>query len=225
MEVAWTGGGLWIRSGDEGVLIDAPAGGAERLGLDVARVTAVVLTSGAPRSVAGLIPLFCALDHAWLAAGHHDRSLPLFTTLGEERGAALADAWARAWPGHAPVVIDAMRAGGRFSIGALDLTTIALRSGEPTWPDGEPRAALAVAVRVEGPGGVVVFVPPATPSTAVARACVDADLAVVMVGVLPWLPSEQRWRPTASEAAHLASGAKSVWLAGDDGTLLGGEDQ
>lgn len=220
MTAEWLGGALYVSHGADALLVDAPSGVDALLGDRAARLRAVVLTGGTVRQVGGLVPLLCALER-WRAAG---TALPVHVPLGEERGAALADAWVRHWPDRYDVTVDAERPGATFDEGPFAVATFALRAGEPRWRIGTVEPRTAVAVRVTTPDRSVAFVPAAVPSTAVERACRGADLAVIEVGVVPWPRTAERWRPTAEEALRLAAGAKEAWLVGDDGRWLGGPE-
>lgn len=217
-EVLWHGGGLEVAVGPDALLVDVPAGIERALGDRLGRLRAIVLTGGSPRAVGGLVPLLCALE-PW-----RDAELTVHVPIGDERGAALAEAWARHWPDRFPVTVDAERPGATFDAGPFGVTTFEVRAGEPRWRLGAVDPRVAVAVRVRTDDLTVVLVPAASPSTVIERACRDADVAVVEVAAVPWPPTAERWRPTAEEALRLAAGAKEVWLVGDDGNWLGGEE-
>lgn len=220
--VHWLGGGLFLDRAGEGLLVDVPAGAADllRAAGALSSVRSVLLTSGRVRAVEGLVPLLCALEPL-----RDDSPLPIRTCLGEERGPTLASAWTRAWPDRYPLLLDALAPGSEEEIGAFSIRTIPLRHGEPRWRTGTVEPAVAVAVRVTVPEGVIAWVPGAAPSPAVRRACRGADLAVVEVGVEPWPQTPEPWRLTLEEALRDADEAGEAWLVGDDGRFLGGEDQ
>jgi hypothetical protein len=221
-EVVWHGGGLEVAVGNDALLVDVPAGIERALGDRLGRLRAIVLTGGSPRAVGGLVPLLCALE-PWRDP---EAELPVHVPIGEDRGAALADAWVRHWPDRFPVTVDAERPGITFDAGPFEVTTFEVRAGEPRWRTGtvEPRVAVAVRVRTEDL--VVVLVPAAAPSTVIERACRDADIAVIEVATVSWPTTAERWRPTAEEALRLGAGAgaKEVWLVGDDGSWVGGDE-
>ena len=216
--VRWVDGGLYVESGGVGLVIDAPAGIAPRLGDRVRRVGGVVLTGDPIRSVGGLVPLLAALEPHRLS----DVPLPLHFPLGAERGAMLAESWVRGWSGRFPITLDGEAVGTTFGQGRFQLTSIGLRSGEPVWREQRVEPILCVALRIEVDGVTIVWVPSAAPDRRVARACSEADLAIVEVGVIPWPSTPDRWRLSVSEAVALAEGARMVWVVGDDGHLSPG---
>ena len=219
-EVTWLSGGLWIAVGNDALLVDVPAGIERVLGARLGQLQAIVLTGGSPRAVGGLVPLLCALE-PWRDA---EAELPVHVPIGEDRGAALADAWVRHWPDRFPVTVDAERPGSTFDVGPFRVATFEVRAGEPRWRTATVEPSVAVAVRVLTGDLTVVLVPAASPSTVVERACRDADIAVIEVAVVGWPTTAERWRPTAEEALHLSAGAKEVWLIGDDGNWLGSDE-
>ena len=216
--VRWVGGGLWLRHGSDGLLIDAPPGVEARLGAELPRLRALLLTGGRMQSVGGLVPLLDAL-----VPHRRGAALAVHTLLGEERGVALAETWARAWSSPYPLTLDAERPGGTVDVGPFAVELVPMKAGEPDWAKDAVRARPQVAVRIEVDGRRVAFGPGAAPGTAAARLFADADLAVVEVGVTPWPASPSRWRFSAAEAAVVAAGAAQVWLVGDDGASLPAE--
>lgn len=211
----WIGGGLYLEADGEGLLLDAPGTAADALeGLGaLPRIRSVLLTSGRPRSVAGLVPLLCALERH-----RTDEPLPLRSCLGEERGEALANAWMVAWPGRYPLLVDGFLPGEPFDAGPFEGETVPVRHGEPVWGrDPLVLPAIGVAVRVRVGDVTIAWVPGAGPDGAVRQACRDVDLAVVEIGAEPWPPSEAAWRLTIEDALALASEAAEVWIVGDDG--------
>ena len=216
VEVWWLGGGLYVEAYGNGVLVDTPEGVAarlEELGASP-RLRAVLLTSGRPLSVGGLVPLLCSLER------HRDRESPLSVlhSLVEERAALLAGAWVRGWPGSYPLHLDGFTPGDRAELGALSVRTRAVRHGEPRWGEAPAVAQRpALAVRLELADHAIAFVPGAAPGSGVERLCDGADLAVVEVGRAPRPRTDRAWRRTAGQATEAAGGAKAVWLVGDDG--------
>lgn len=215
--VCWLGGGLLLRWRDHAFVLDAPPTVVEALGEALPLTRAVVLSGGGAGSVGGLVPLLTAL------APYRDGApLDLRLVLGEERGAALAETWVRAWGQPYPLVVDAERPGGRLELGPIEVELVPMKAGEWDWAAAQVRSRVQVALRVHTPDGVVVWVPGAAPGTAVVRACRGADLAVIEVGVTPWPRHPGRWRLSAAEAVRAGGEAGQLWLVGDDGRPLGG---
>lgn len=217
-EVRWLRGGLLVRHGPDAYVVDAPPGVGAWLGEDAAAVRAVVLGGGRMASVGGLLELLDVL------APHRGATpLDLRVLLGEERGATIAETWVRAWGAPYPVTIDAERIGGRLELGSLEVELLPVRAGEPDWRHGTVRSRPQAAMRIHTPDAVIAWVAGAAPSAAVDRACAEADLAVVEIGVVPWPASEHAWRLTAQEAVRRAASARSLWVVGDDGGWPGAE--
>ncbi len=212
--IRWLGGGLLVQWRDHAFVLDAPPSVVEALGDALPMVRAVVLSGGRAASVGGLVPLLTAL------APHRDGvALDLRLVLGEERGAALAETWVRAWGQPYPVVIDAERPGGLLKLGPVEVELVPMKAGEWHWGEGTVRSRLQVALRVRTPDAQLVWVPGSAPGTAVARACEGADLVVIEVGVVPWPRHDGRWRLSAGDALGAARDAE-LWLVGDDGEPL-----
>ncbi len=214
--VHWLGGGLYLELDGEGLLLDVPVTAAPalvELGA-LPRLRSVMLTSGRPRAVAGLVSLLCALEpHRSV-----DAPLTVRSCLGESRGVVLASAWSEAWPDRYPVLHDGVMPGGAFDEGPFEVTTMPVRHGEPRWsprPLIEP--AVGVAVRVAWRERAVAWVPGAAPGSPVRRACRGALLAVVEVAAEPWPASGEAWRMTVEDALREAVEADEVWVVGDDG--------
>lgn len=218
VDVRLLDGGVWVRSGEHALLIDAPAGAAGALGFELRSLDAVLLTSGRARSVGGLIELLEA------AALYRDLGDPLdvHVPLGEERGPALADFWVQHWPGRFPLTVDAARPGSTFSVGPITVTTFPVRAGEPRWSDRqvEPRVAIGATVLCADRRIVVLF--GAGPDPALERHVRHADVLVVEVGVVPWPNESPRgrspWRLRFDEALALGQSTVDLWIVGDDGS-------
>jgi hypothetical protein len=212
--VRWLQGGLLVRWGDDAFVLDAPPAVVQALGADLPLVRAVVLSGGRASSVGGLVPLLSAL------APHRDGApLDLRLVLGEERGAALAETWVRAWGQPYPLVVDAERPGGVLELGPVEVELVPMKAGEWDWGEGRVRSRVQVALRVRTPDARLVWVPGSAPGTAVVRVCDGADLVVLEVGLEPWPRHEGRWRLTTAEALG-AAGEAELWLVGDDGQPL-----
>lgn len=208
----WLDGGLLVRWRDHAFVLDAPPDVVTALGADLPDVRAVVLSGGRLLSVGGLVPLLVAL-----APHRRGVRLDLRLVLGEERGAALAETWVRAWGQPYPLTLDAERPGAVLELGPIEVELVPMKAGEPDWPAGAVRSRLQVALRVTTPDLVLCWVPGAAPGTAVRRACEGVDLAVVEVGVEPWPRTEHRWRLSPTDAVQAAGDAGAVWVVGDDG--------
>lgn len=220
--VAWLDGAVWVEVGGHGLLIDAPPGVADALGPDrLPRLREVLLTGGRIRSVGGLLSLLCALEP------HRGPEEPLVVRapLGDDRGAALAELWSRQWPDRYRVVLDTERPGATFDAGPIEVRTSPVRAGEPRWRPDRVDPRVAIALRLQTPDLTLAVVLGAAPGAAVQRACERVDLAIVEVGVEPWPRTAERWRLSMDEALGLGAGAGELWLVGDDGRWLGGEDQ
>lgn len=217
-EVRWLGGGLFLRWRDHGFVLDAPADVVDALGPDLPLVRAVVLSGGRAGSVGGLVPLLTAL-----APHRHGVPLDLRLPLGEERGAALAETWMRAWDQPYPLVVDAERPGGVLQLGPVEVELVPMKAGEWDWRTEQVRSRVQVALRVRTPDARLVWVPGSAPGTAVVRACRDAQLAVLEVGVVPWPRHDGRWRLSETEAVQAGGDADQLWLVGDDGGALDGD--
>lgn len=216
----WCGGAVYLRHGTDGLLLDAPPGISDALDpQQLGQLRAVVLTSGRVRAVGGLVPLLVALERYRDA----DAALELWVLLGEERGAMLAETWVRGWPDRYPLTVDAAAPGAELDIAGFRVQTLELPSGEPRFRAQEVVRQRATAVRVASAGSVVAWVPGAAPGRAVERACADADLAVIEVGVVPWPRTERRWRLTAADALAAAPDQAELWVVGDDGRFAGAE--
>lgn len=220
IEVHFAHGGIWLwntaPSGPHGVAIDAPAGMAAAIGADLARLSAIVVTSGRARAIGGLIELLEA------TAAHRDPALPLVlhVPFGEERGAALADLWVQHWQGRFPLTVDAERAGVRFDAGGMQITTVALRAAEPDWAARDVVPRVAIGVIAEHAGARVAILLGAAPDPGLERHCAGADLAVIEVGVLPWPRSDVAWRLRPDQAIAVGAGARALWIVGDDGRRI-----
>ncbi len=214
--VRWLGGGLLLRWRDHAFVLDAPPAVVDEVGDTLPLVRAVVLTGGRSGSVGGLVALLTAL-----APHRRGSPLDLRLVLGEERGAALAETWVRAWGQPYPLTVDAERPGGVLELGPIEVELVPMKAGEWDWGADRVRSRVQVALRIQTPDALVVWVPGAAPGTAVVRACRDADLAVLEVGVEPWPRHEGRWRLSAAEALQAAGDADQVWVVGDDGRPVG----
>lgn len=221
--VHWLGGGLYLEKDGQGLLVDVPVAAVpalRNLGA-LGRVTAVMLTSGRPQAVEGLVPFLCALEPLRDA----ETPLTVWSCLGEERGTVLSSAWMRAWPGAFPLIHDGVMPGSTFEAEPFVVRTRPVRHGEPRWSEQEVVPAVGVAVSIEAGGVRIAWVPGAAPGPAVQALCAGAALAVVEVGVRPWPQSAARWRLTNEEALRATGTAGEVWLVGDDGTFgLPGEE-
>ncbi len=213
LAVHWCDGAVYLESEGLGLVVNAPSGVERHLESVLARVQAVVLSSGHTRAVSGLVGLFAALEP------HRLQALPLavHVVLGEERGAQLADAWAKAWPARFPITLDAEAPGATFELGPFSIETLSLRSGEPHWRLNEVHAVPAVALRIRAGETTVAWVPATAPGTRVQRALRGANLGIVEVGRNPWPRTPERWRMSFSEALQLAEGIGELWVVGDDG--------
>lgn len=212
----WLSGGLYVEAEGEGWVIDAPASAAAGLAAIGAlpRVRGVVLTGGRVQSVGGLPALLCALEPHRPA----DTPLPIWSPMGDERGALLAEAWSRGWPDRFPLQIDTEAAGAVLELPPFRVHTFAVTRGEPRWkPSPSVFPESAAALRIEYGGLAVAVVFGAAPGTVVRHACRGAALAIVEVGVLPWPATDQPWRMTTEQAALAAADAAVVWMVGDDG--------
>jgi hypothetical protein len=219
--VRWMGGGLYLECAGQGLLLDVPAGAAERLGAQgsLGRLRAIAVSGGRIQSVGGLVPLLCALE----AHRMPDLPLSIWAPIGEERTALLADAWSRGWPDRYPLSIDAEAPGGQFEVGPFSIRTEIVRRGEPRWrAPASIERVIGVGFQVEAGTSRVAFVPGAARTGAVSHLCRGADLAVIEVGVRPWPSSEEAWRLTAVEAIGAAEEVESVWIVGDDGQFATG---
>jgi hypothetical protein len=153
----------------------------------------VVISSGRSSAIGGLWSLLDRLEPP-----APDRPpLPLCAPLGDERVAALAEAWARTAPAPLPLDLD-LRRPGTFAIGPFVVTTLELVGGE------RGGTVPAFGVRVRTPDATVVWVPACRPGTVVERLCAGADLAVVAVGPGPNAPGPERARLEARGAARVA---------------------
>lgn len=220
--VSLHGGAVWIQVDDDAVLIDAPPGVADALGPDrLPHLREVLLSGGRIRSIGGLLALLCALEP------HRGPEDPLVVRapLGDDRGAALAELWSRHWPDRFRVVLDTERPGATFDAGPIEVRTFPVRAGEPRWRPDRVDPRVAIALRVQTPDLTIAVVLGAAPSAAVTRACERVDLAIVEVGVEPWPRTTDRWRLSVEEALELGAGVQELWLVGDDGRWLGGEEQ
>jgi hypothetical protein len=221
LSVRWCGGAVLVTCGPDAILLDAPPDLLAHLPADaLPRIRAVLVTSGRPRSVGGLVPLWCALldDRAT------DAPLPLHAPLGEERSAALADAFSRGWPDAWSVPVDSAVPGEPTEIGPFLVHATSIGIVEPTPRRGFAREVSGVALAVQVDGARIVFAAGATNGGALKRALRDADLAIVEVGVRPWsVGGAARLDPAA--AAALTHTCADVWLVGDDGAPVsaGGE--
>lgn len=216
LSVHWVGGGLYLQAPGEGLLIDAPVACVEALqALGALPVLhSILLASGRPRAVAGIVPLLCALE----PHRRTDTPLCLRSCLQEERGVGLASAWSTAWSDRYPLLLDGIAPGESFETGPFEVVTVPVRHGEPRWnPEPAVEAAKGVAVRVRALGAEIAWVPGAAPGPPVRRVCRGADLAVVEVGVERWPSDGQQWRMTVEDAVREATEATEVWLVGDDG--------
>lgn len=220
LSASWLDGAVYVEYGGAGLLLDAPPGIVDRLGDRLPNLQSVLLTSGRIGAVGGLVPLLVALER-WRV---RDVPLSLRFLLGEERGATLAETWVRCWPDAYPLTLDAEVPGTTFDVGALTVSTVALRAAEPRWRLGRAEPVVAVAVRVVAPGASLAWVPGAAPDRAVKRACAGVDLAVIEVGAVPWPPTAGRWRMSVADALEAGGDAGALWVVGDDGRLGPGED-
>jgi hypothetical protein len=221
--VRWMGGGLLVEAGGEGLVVDAPAGLADalrRLGA-LGRVHGVVMSSGRMGGLRGLLGLLEELATVRRA----EWPVAVWGPAGDERIPALVEAWQRGWPGRFPVALDGVQPGDSADLGAIEVSFLAIRHGEPVWGE-RPHVAAApgCALRLVAAGLCVVYVPGAAPSASVARLCRGADLAIVEVGVREWPASDRRWRLSLAEALEAGAEAGELWIVGDDGALLSAAD-
>jgi hypothetical protein len=214
--ISWIGGALAVEVGGDLLLVDSPTGLADALGPALGRVRGIVFTTGRIRAVGGLVPLLCGLEpHRATEA-----ELPLHPPLGDERVAAMAEIWERTWPDRYPIVLDVVRSGTPFDVGPVRITTFPVRVGEPRWRTGTVDHLVGVGLRLETPDLVAAVILGAAPSAALVRHCADVDLAVIEVGVVDWPRTDAPWRLRTDEALALGSGARTLWLVGDDGRPL-----
>lgn len=211
------GGALYIEERDYGLLLDTPVGvRAPRPGV----LGTIALSGGRIGSVGGLVPLLCSLEP------YRSEGVPLTLVgpLGDDRGAALASAWSRGWPGRYLVRHDALAPGQSFEAGPMVVDTVALLRGEPRWrPTPSVDRVTGLGFRVHTAAGVVAFLPGAAPTNAASRAVGDAVLAVVEVGTEPWPVDSQQWRFAVSDAAALDLEGE-LWAVDERGCLVGGEE-
>ena len=215
--VHWLQGGLLVRHGHAAVLLDAPRGVADVAAEWLPRVHGIAISSGRMASVRGLLALLEAVSLT------RPRGTA-FTVLGpadDQRIPAIVEVWTRGWPGRNPVHLDGLLPGDTAEVGGLPLELVSIPHGEPT-ADDPPRVrrAAGYAVRVHTPDGIVAWVPGAAPGPAVRRACRNAALAVVEVGVVPWPTSDQPWRLTLADALSAVGANTTLWVVGDDGARL-----
>lgn len=215
--VRWLDGALLISRGPLSVLVDAPPN--TDLGADAGRVQAIVLTSGRMRAIGGLLPVLASLEPYRL----QDAAIQLHFPLGEERGAALTEAWVQGWPDRYPLTLDAEFPGGQFIACGLQFDTMPLRAGDPRWRDGSVDDAVAVAVRITAPEATVVWIPGAAPQSGLGRMCDGVDLAIIEVGMLDWPRTAERWRLSLTDAMKIGANAAELWVVGDDGSFGPGE--
>ena len=204
------------------MLLDAPPGIEQRLTREqLGRLRAVIVTSGRPQSIGGLIGLLSALEPF-----RHRAPLDVHTSAGEERSALLVGAWVRGWPDRYPVVVDTHMPGDAYDLGPFQVRTVSVRHAEPRWVDAPfIESATGVAIEVTAGDTGIAWIPGAGPCAAVQRLCTRADLAVVEVGVAPWPGSDEPWRLSVSAAMKAAARAiGEVWLVGDDGSVRSGAE-
>jgi len=173
------------------------------------------------QAIGGLLPLLASLEPHRL----EDIPLRIHSPLGEERAAALAEAWSHGWPNRYPLTLDAEFPGGQFEAGGVGFQTLPIRSGEPRWRDGIVDVSLAVALQITAPEAKVAWIPGAAPAAGLARICDGVDLAVVEVGVARWPRTPEQWRLSVADALKIGARARELWLVGDDGTFGLGEEQ
>lgn len=215
VRVVWLQGGLLVQVGADALLLDAPPGTVERLlPSELTAIRAVWITSGRMSALGGLLPLLHGVDEA--RGRRSDLPLPVTVPYGEERAGLVVEAWTRGWPDALSVCVDHTLPGESVNAGPLVVQTVGLRAAEPDRDRGV-RGLTAVAVRVHTPAGVIAWVPSSAPSAAQRRACQDARLAVVTVGVVPWPRIDGRVRLTYAEAVALSDDAGDLWVVGDDG--------
>ncbi len=216
LSIRWLNGALLVKRGSTALLVDAPPGIA--LGSDAALIRGVVLTSGRMQAVGGLLAVLAALE-----PHRQDTPLQIHFLLGEERAAALTEAWSHGWPDRYPLTLDAEFPGGHFEIEGVSFSTFPIRSGDPRWRAATVDSAVAVALRIVAPEAVVAWIPAAAPERGLARICAGADLAVVEVGVKPWPKTTERWRLSLPDALKIGVDAGELWVVGDDGSFGPGE--
>jgi hypothetical protein len=230
--VSWVNGTVELQVGEDVLLVDAPAGAAERLpAASLGRTRGIVCTSGRIQAVGGLVPLLCALER------HRgpDDTVVLQVPLGDDRAAALAEAWTRGWPDRYPLTIDAQRPGAAVpsELAGVEVETVRVRTGDVRWATAEVEPGVGMALRLTSPDLAVAVIlgaapdrrgwPPSPGSGASARRaplerlCDGADLAIVEVGVTDWPRTDEPWRIRVDEVPALAAGAREVWVVGDDG--------
>lgn len=216
LRVVWIGGGLYVGDGVTGLLIDAPEGSAAALeSLDaVGSLDAVLLSSGRPRAIGGLLGVLDAIGYGRPS----DRALVVWSPLGEDRPGMIVDVWERGAPPNFPLVVDGEAPGALIRVGAFAIHTASVRRGEPRWVPPDVVPVPAVGFRVSGPVEIAYVGGPATPAL-----CKGAKVAVVEVGVRPWPSHPEPWRLSVDQAVRLAAGAQLVVLVGDDGRIVGGD--
>ena len=215
LEVRWASGCVVLIHGGDVVLVDVPEGTSSRLDEQVlSRVSTIVLSSGVLRDHAGLLPLLEARTR------YTGEPVQVILPLGEERPAAVLEAWHRGQDGGPGVAQDAVHPGAHVGVGALTLEAVALGRGEPRWqPSPTVHPVIALGWRARCADAIVAIAKSPVPDGAVERLLRGADLAIVEVGVEPWPRSDRRWRLRPDEAARIASGSSELWLVGDDGTF------
>lgn len=213
--IAWIAGAIHLSDGRSSVLVDAPEGIASALGeASAARLDGLLISSGVLRDQAGLLGLLDARSR------RTTRPLQVVFPLGEERPAALLDAWTRGWPDTTPVIQDAVHPGAGVDVGDIEVTAVAVGRGEPVWlPEPSVRAVVALGWRIQLGDLRVGIARGPVPDAAVERVVRGTDLSVVEVGVQAWPRSDRRWRLRPDEAARIAAGAGVLWILGDDGTF------
>jgi len=220
VSVHWLMGAVGVCVGSDMLLLDAPPGVEQELSRRqlMGSVRAVGLSSGRVGSVGGLIPLLCALEPHRVTDAQLDLAMPI----GDDRPAAIAEAWMKGWPDRFPLVIDCIRPGVGLDLGAFSVETMAVGRGQPQWcPNPDIRSIVGLAWRIRVLNTTIAWVPGAPASPIVQNACAGADLAILEIGVTPWPRTERRWRMTTVEALSRSADAAEVWLVGDDGRTAG----
>jgi hypothetical protein len=213
VEISWCGGGLLVEAAKSTIVLDCPPGVEHFLPCGGTGVDAVVLTSGRPQSVGGLVGLLCAASHF----NRGSRSLSVYACAGEERGPALVECWQRFWRGGLDVLLDVNVPGRTIQIGEIEVLVQGLVHGEPDWSSNSVVPAIGVSVSLRIGATQVVWVPGAAPHPGIGRLCRGVDLAIIEVGVASWPKTEKSWRLTYEEAVTHGSGAEYVWLVDDEG--------
>ena len=217
VEVRWCAGGLFVRGGESGLLLDCPVGVEHYLGDRAAELDAVLLTSGRIQAVGGIIGLLEAVNRY----KRKDRPLTIYSCVGEERGPALVACWVRDWPSDVEIRLDTSVPGRDIHLGEFEIHTESVPHGEPAWAHERVNSRVGVAVRLEVGATAIAWVPGAAPHPIVGRLCRGASLAVVEVAGLSWPRADKVWRLSEEKGREAGGGAQELWLVNDAGERVG----